>query len=123
MRTDSDLSALRWHAGTLNNGLIFGATYYGVTHLPRAWSYGIGQAGTWLAYHLMRDGTRGLVENLRVVRPHATTKELERLALLTYRTYARDTIDFIRSVSMDRERFSRMMASFANRRLDEALSR
>ena len=100
MRVDSDLSTIRWHAGALNNGLIFGATYHGVTRLPRICSYAIGHVGTWLAFHLMRDGTRALVDNFRVVRPEATERELKRLALLTYRTYALDTIDFIRSLVM-----------------------
>ena len=105
MRTDSDLSAVRWHAGALNNGLIFGATYYLVTRLPRAVQLRdrsrrrrgsrIGSCAT---------GTRAIVDNLRVVRPDATERELKRLALLTYRSYARDTIDFIRSLVMNRER-------------------
>src|SRR3984893_10859192 len=98
MRNDSDLSAVRAHAGALNNGLIFGATYHLVTRLPRAGSYAIGRVGTWLAYHLMRDGTRAIIDNLRVVCREATERELERLALLTYRSYAWDTIDFIRSL-------------------------
>jgi lauroyl/myristoyl acyltransferase len=123
MRTDSDLSAVRWHAGALNNGLIFGATYHLVTRLPRAGSYAIGHAGTWLAYRLMRDGTRAIVDNLRVVRPHATTRELKRLALLTYRSYGRDTIDFIRSLVMTRNEFEPIMAGFDSSRLDDLLAR
>src|ERR1700733_13118708 len=110
MRTDSDLSTLRWHAGGLNNGLVFGATYHLVTRLPRGCTYAIGQAGTWLAYRLMRDGTRAIVANLRVVRPEATDRALERLALLTYRSYGRDTIDFIRSLVMSRNQLEPMMA-------------
>ena len=94
MRTDSNLSTLRWDARGLNNGLIFRATYYGVTRLPPACSYAIGHVGTRLAYHLMRDGTDALVENLRVVRPEATERQLKALALLTYRMYAKDAIDF-----------------------------
>jgi lauroyl/myristoyl acyltransferase len=121
MRTDSDLSAVRWHAGALNNGLIFGMTYHLVTRLPRAASYAIGHVGTWLAYRLMRDGTRALVENLRVVRPNASNRELKRLALLTYRSYARDTIDFIRSIPMNRTQFLPMMAAFDSSRLDDLL--
>jgi lauroyl/myristoyl acyltransferase len=122
MRTDSDLSAVRWHAGALNNGLIFGMTYHLVTRLPRAASYAIGHVGTWLAYRLMRDGTRALVENLRVVRPNASNRELKRLALLTYRSYARDTIDFIRSIPMNRKQFEPMMAAFDSSRLDDLLA-
>jgi KDO2-lipid IV(A) lauroyltransferase len=118
MRTDSNLASVRWHAGALNNGLIFGATYHGVRRLPRACSYAIGHVGTWLAYRLMREGTRALVENLRVVRPDATDAELRRLALLTYRTYARDTIDFIRGLGMARDELQSLMISFDTSALD-----
>jgi lauroyl/myristoyl acyltransferase len=123
MRTDADLSAVQWHAGALNNGLIFGLTYHLVTRLPRAASYAIGRAGTWLAYQLMRDGTRAIIDNLRVVRPDASPRELERLALLTYRSYARDTIDFIRSLAMDRSEFARMIVDHESGPLDDLLAR
>jgi KDO2-lipid IV(A) lauroyltransferase len=123
MRADTDLSAVRWHAGSFNNGLIFGATYYLVTRLPRSISYAIGHASTWLAHRLMRDGTRAIVDNLRVVRPEATDQELKRLALLTYRSYARDTIDFIRSLVMNRSELEPLMANLDNARLADLLAR
>jgi lauroyl/myristoyl acyltransferase len=122
MRSDSDLSMLRWHAGSLNNGLIFAATYHGVTRLPRTCSYGIGHVGTWLAYRLMREGTQALVENLRVVRPDAKEEELRRLALLTYRTYAMDTIDFIRSLVMSPTQLAACMAEHRSDQLDSLLA-
>jgi hypothetical protein len=71
----------------------------------------------------MRDGTGAIIDNLRVVRPDATEPELKRLALLTYRSYARDTIDFIRSLVMNRTQFEAMMVSFDNSHLDEQLAR
>lgn len=123
MRADTDLSSVRWHAGGLNNGLIFGATYHGVTRLPRACSYSLGHVGTWLAYHFMRDGTRALIDNLRVVRPGATKDELRALALLTYRSYARDTIDFIRSLGMNSAQLAPMMSEPGGHPLDELLGR
>jgi len=123
MRSDSDLSAIRWHAGALNNGLVFGATHYLCTHLPRPCSYAIGRAGTWLAYRLMRDGSRAIVENLRVVRPDATERELKQLALLTYRSYASDTIDFIRSLGMNRTELAPMLVTRDDSRLDEWLAK
>src|SRR5579864_5478853 len=122
MRADTDLSAVRWHAGSFNNGLIFGATYHLVTRLPRASSYAIGHSATWLAYRLMRHATRAVIDNLRVVRPEATDLELKRLALLTYRSYARDTIDFIRSLVMNRKEFEPVLASFDNARLADLLA-
>ena len=69
----------------------------------------------------MRHGTRAIVDNLRVVRPEATEQELRRLALLTYRSYARDTIDFIRSLVMSRTQLSRMMAEHKSDHLDSLL--
>jgi lauroyl/myristoyl acyltransferase len=122
-RADSDLSAIRWHAGALNNGLIFGTTLRLVRNFPRGLSYAIGHAGTWLAFKLMAGGTHALIENLRVVRPDASDAELSRLALLTYRSYAKDTIDFIRSLDMDRTAFMSTMASFDDASLDRALER
>jgi KDO2-lipid IV(A) lauroyltransferase len=106
----------------MNNGLIFGATWHLVTRLPRAWSYAIGRACTWLAYHLMRDGTHAIIANLRVVRPDASDRALRRLALLTYRSYAQDTIDFIRSLAMTRAQFEPTMAGFDNGRLEGLLA-
>lgn len=123
MATREDITrSSRWHARGLNNGAIFSATYHGVTHAPRWCSYGIGRVGTWIAYHLMRDGTEGLLENLRVVLPAASPRELRRLALLTYRTYARDTIDFIRSLSMTPAQLSPLVAQWDGDRFDELLA-
>ena len=121
LRADAGVAQTTWHAGRFNNGLIFSATYHGVTWLPGWCSHAIGHASTWLAYHLMRSGTRALIQNLRCVRPAASEKELRRLALLTYRSYARDTIDFIRALgnrtdlltsvqTPDADRFSSVIA-------------
>ena len=70
----------------------------------------------------MQDGTQAVVDNLRAIRPQASERELRCLALLTYRSYARDTIDFIRSLEMDRARFAPMMASFDAAALDDLLA-
>lgn len=112
----------RWHAGALNNGLIVGTTYRVVTRLPRWCSYAIGHVGTWIAYHLMRAGTRALVDNFRYVRPGASDRELKQLALRTYRTYARDTIDFMRSVEMTPVQFRAIVASDNAEALDPLLA-
>jgi lauroyl/myristoyl acyltransferase len=69
----------------------------------------------------MRDGTRALVDNFRVVRSAATEAELQRLALLTYRSYARDTIDFIRSLAMNRAQLAPMVVERDSHRLDELM--
>jgi len=94
---------VRWYLHGLNTGTIFGLTCWGVTHIPRHLSYAIGRVGTWLAFHLMRKATAALVGNLRVVAPDLGERELRRLALRTYRSYATETIDFIRSISTNRD--------------------
>jgi lauroyl/myristoyl acyltransferase len=71
----------------------------------------------------MREGTGALVDNLRVVRPAASERDLQRLALLTYRTYARDTIDFIRSLEMNRTEFARYVTELDKYKFDEVLAR
>jgi len=89
----------RWTLHGLNNGLIFGATYYGVRTLPRSISYGIGQAGTWLAWRLMAQSRHALADNLAPVFPLESRADLERRALDTFRSYARDVIDFLRALA------------------------
>ena len=92
--------ATRWQLHGLNNGVIFGLTRLGARWLPRPASYGIGHVGTWMAWRLMPSTTEALVENLRVVRPGDSDAELRRLALSIYRHYARDVVDFIRSLTL-----------------------
>src|SRR4029079_939020 len=122
MRPDVAAAPVRWHARGLNNRLIFGATYQGVTHLPVPVSYGLGYVGTWLAYHLMHDRTHRLVENFRVVRPDASERELHQLALKTYRTYGRDVIDFIRGLDMDRAALAKRVYEFDDTRFGGVLA-
>jgi KDO2-lipid IV(A) lauroyltransferase len=89
----------RWTLHGLNNGLIFGATYHGVRTLPRPVSYAIGRAGTWIAWRTMRETRQAIASNLSAVFPGDTATALERRALATLRSYARDTIDFLRALS------------------------
>ena len=106
--TESDAPApLRTHAHAgwtrhvLNSGAIFTATYRGVSKLPRWLSYGLGDTGAWVAHRLLTGTTNGLIDNFRAVSPDASDGDLRRLAALTYRTYARDVIDFIRALSLE----------------------
>jgi lauroyl/myristoyl acyltransferase len=101
-----------WTRHVLNSGLIYRWTYSGVSMLPRSVSYGIAHVSTWLSYRLMRETTDAVVENLRVVLPDADERMLQRLALETYRSYARDVVDFIRSLTRDQEEV-RAMFEFA----------
>jgi phosphatidylinositol dimannoside acyltransferase len=96
--TDAPLPR-RWTLHGLNNGLIFSATYHGVRALPRPMSYAIGHAGTWIAWRSMSETRRALVDNMAAVLPDEPPDRLERRALATIRSYARDTIDFIRALS------------------------
>jgi KDO2-lipid IV(A) lauroyltransferase len=89
----------RWTLHGLNNSLIFGLTVRGVRVLPRAVSYGIGHAGTWLAWRMMRETNAAIASNLSAVMPERSDDELRRDALQTYRQYAHDTIDFLRALS------------------------
>jgi len=122
MSEGASTAAPRWHPRGLNNGAIVTATYYGVSYLPSWLSYGIGHAGTWIAYHLMREGTRALRENLAVIRPDANARELDAIALRTYRSYARDVIDFMRSLRMTPDQTARLVCRFDTRALEEAMA-
>lgn len=113
---------VRWAEHALNNGLIFGATYHGVRRLPVSVSYGMGKAGTWLAWKTMRRVTRALVDNLRQVSPELDERRLSELASLTYRSYAYDTIDFIRSLSTPPEALARRMANLDRGVFDRLLA-
>jgi lauroyl/myristoyl acyltransferase len=88
----------RWTLHGLNNGLIFNATWHGVVRLPRPVSYAIGYAGTYLAWRAMAETRRALAANLAAIFPGETAQQLERRALATFRSYARDTIDFLRAL-------------------------
>ena len=101
--TESPLAApvtvpRRWTLHRLNNGRIFGATRFGVRHLPRAVSYAIGHAGTWIAWRMMASSRAAIADNLSAIFPGESRTALEQRALETFRSYARDVIDFLRAL-------------------------
>ena len=114
--------APKWHATGLNNGPIVAATYYGVSYLPTWLTYRIGWAGTWIAYHLMKGGTRALLDNFAVMFPELSAREREALALRTYRSYARDVIDFIRSLRMTTAATRALISRLDTASLEEAMA-
>jgi KDO2-lipid IV(A) lauroyltransferase len=90
----------RWTLHGLNNGVIFRWTVAGVGMLPRAVSYAIGHAGTWLAWRLMPSTRAAMADNLRALFPDEDDRALERRSLQTLRAYARDVIDFLRALDV-----------------------
>lgn len=88
----------RWTLHGLNNGLIFSLTYHGVRTLPRPVSYAIGHIGTWLAWRCMTSTREAVADNLAPLFPLQERASLERCALKTFRSYARDAIDFLRAL-------------------------
>ena len=110
----------RWHPRGFNNGLMFGATCVGVRRLPTWLSYRIGEAGTWLAWKAMRGTTRSLMNNFGVALGLDDERALRWLALRTYRHYARDTIEFIRSMSMTSSELRGMLATSHGGHLERA---
>jgi KDO2-lipid IV(A) lauroyltransferase len=88
----------RWTLHGLNNGLIFSATSHGVRALPRPVSYAIGHVGTWLAWRSLASTREAIADNLAPLFPEEDRASLERRALDTFRSYARDAIDFLRAL-------------------------
>lgn len=88
-----------WSRHALNSGVVFGLTVRGVRVLPRRLSYTIGYVGTWLAWRLMRTTTDAIASNLQPLFPDEDLRALKRRALHTFRSYAADTIDFLRALS------------------------
>jgi lauroyl/myristoyl acyltransferase len=89
----------RWTLHGLNNGVIFSLTRHGVAFLPRRISYLLGHIGTWIAWRSMAECRRAIADNLSALFPDATADALEQRALETFRSYARDCVDFIRALS------------------------
>ena len=104
MQAHRTLEPRRWTLHGLNNGVIFRATCTGVRWLPGAVSYATGDGLTWLASRLMPATRAAIGDNLRAVFPEDPPEVLERRARRTLQAYARDTIDFIRALSLDEER-------------------
>jgi lauroyl/myristoyl acyltransferase len=63
--------------------------------LPRGLSYAIGDAATWLAWRLMSRTRAAVMDNVSALFPNETESELKQRALRTYRSYARDVVDFL----------------------------
>jgi KDO2-lipid IV(A) lauroyltransferase len=102
-----DVLPRRWTLHGLNNGLVFGLTVRGVRILPRAVSYGLGRAGTWIAWRLMRETNAAIAANLSPVLPNESEAQKLVRARQVYLSYARDTVDFLRALSASPEELGR----------------
>lgn len=98
MTVRSETLPRRWTLHGLNSGLVFTLTWHGVRWLPRRVSYAIGWVGAWIAWKLMTRTNDAIASNLEPVFEEETHAQRRRRALLTYRSYTRDAIDFLRSI-------------------------
>jgi len=117
-----EVRKLRWADHALNNGLIFAATFHGVSRFPVELSYGIGRAGTWLASKTMHRLTAAIRGNLSSVHPGLGERELSALARLTLQSYAYDTIDFIRGLKAPPEALGRRIENLDRTIFDRLLA-
>jgi lauroyl/myristoyl acyltransferase len=92
---------VRWHLHGWNTARVLSLARWGITHFPRRLSDGIGHVGAWLAFHAMKDATAALMDNQRVVAPELDERALRALALRTYRSYASEQADLLRSLAMN----------------------
>lgn len=89
----------RWTTHGLNTGAVFAATVFGVRHLPRVVSHAIGHVSCWIAWRLMPETNDAIAHNLEPLLPHESIEQRRRRALDVYRSYARDTVDFLRALA------------------------
>ena len=104
----SDTLPRRWTLHGLNSGFIFTMTWYGVRWLPRSVSYAIGWVASWIAWKLMKATNDAIASNLEPIFGGETAAQLRRRALVTYRSYTRDAIDFLRSIGSTEEEAAAM---------------
>lgn len=90
----------RWTTHGLNNGWIFGITVFCVRYFPRVVSYAIGHVSCWIAWRLMAETNDAVAHNLEAVLPDEPLVSRRRRALDVYRSYARDTVDFLRALAL-----------------------
>ncbi len=95
---------VRWISHGFNNGLVFTLGYYGAMYTPRPFDRPIVQVGARVLRRRLPSATTALMDNLRVVFPDESPRQLYRRALKTYVSYADDYVDFIKALSWPRER-------------------
>lgn len=88
----------KWTLHGLNNGVIFSLTYRLARGLPRPMAYGLGDLFIWIAWRTMKQTREAVADNLAPICPNDDRAALERRALVTLRSYARDVVDFLRAL-------------------------
>jgi KDO2-lipid IV(A) lauroyltransferase len=119
-RAPSPTTLATWTRHVFNTGLVFRSIYTVVSHAPGWLSHFGGHVGTGVAHRLMAETTAALVDNFRGAFPDLDPRALDALALRTYRSYARDVVDFFRSVPLSADA---SLALFDQVRDHEALFR
>lgn len=97
-----------WSKHAVNSGLVFGLTMRGVRTLPRGLAYALGHVSTWMAWRLMPRVTDAVASNLAPIYPGTSIAQRRMMALRTYRSYANDTIDFLRALPASPEECRQM---------------
>lgn len=85
----------RWTLHALNTGWFVNLLWTLVSNAPRWLSYAGSYVSTGVAWMLMADTRAAVADNLRAVFPDDSERKRRRRALTTFRSYARDFIDFI----------------------------
>jgi KDO2-lipid IV(A) lauroyltransferase len=94
---------VRWISHGFNNGLVFTLAYYGSIVVRWPFDALIIRIGALVLRRTLPSATAALIENLSVVFPADTRRQLYRRTLQTYLSYAWDYVDFIRALRWPRE--------------------
>lgn len=113
---------IRWISHGFNNGLVFTLGYYGSVYTPRPFDWPIIQIGARVLRRALPRTTAGLVDNLRVVFPDESPRQLYRRALRTYVSYAHDYVDFIKALRWPRAQVLERFAYEHGERLQRAMA-
>jgi KDO2-lipid IV(A) lauroyltransferase len=92
-------SSPRWTLHGMNNGVIFSLMCGLVGALPRRLTYAVGDLSMWLAWRLMSETRAAVADNLQAIVPDESAAARRRRTLETFRSYARDVIDFVRAIA------------------------
>lgn len=113
---------IRWISHGFNNGLVFTLAFYGSLYIPRPFDWPIVQIGARVLRRALPDTTAALMDNLRVVFPEESSRQLYRRALTTYVNYANDYVDFIKALRWPRALVLERFAYEHGERLQRALA-